>query len=169
MSGNDQPIAAATLRDTIVKPALEAIGLWSAEAEQLVMGTAAQESNLRFVRQFGNGPGRGYFQMEPATHDDCYANYLNFPAQAALKAKVLALRTAGGEPDADELITNHRYAAAMCRVKYRRAPGAIPTDGHGIAQYWKQHYNTLLGAGTVAQFVQNWNHFLTPAPYARID
>ena len=66
------------LRTEIVKPALEAIGYYSPAAEALIMGTAAQESHLKYVKQLGDGPALGLFQMEPATHDDIWANYLRF-------------------------------------------------------------------------------------------
>ena len=51
--------------------------LVSQEAENLLMGTAAQESALgEYIRQLGNGPALGIFQMEPETFDDIVRNYL---------------------------------------------------------------------------------------------
>jgi len=64
--------------------------------------------------------------------------------------------------------TNHQYAAAMARVQYMRVPESIPTDGKGIALYWKTYYNTKLGAGTVADFIANWNRYLAPGLYPTI-
>jgi hypothetical protein len=153
-------------RDMFVKPALDALGAWSLQAEMLVVGTAAQESNLIYTRQIGGGPALGYFQMEPATHNDCWTNYINF--RPPLKAMVLATRIAGGEPNAQEMITDHKYAAAMARVRYMRVADPIPTAGRDIAAYWKQHYNTPLGAGSVDDFVANWNRYLVPALYPAI-
>lgn len=54
-------------RIEIVRPALVTIDLYSDAAENLVMGTAAQESHLDYVKQSGNGPALSLFQMEPAT------------------------------------------------------------------------------------------------------
>jgi hypothetical protein len=65
-------------RALIVRPALESINLWSQQAEDLVMGTAAQESRLIYLRQLGNGPALGLFQMEPATHNDIWVNFLRW-------------------------------------------------------------------------------------------
>ena len=157
---------ATQFRDTIVKPALLALERWSVPAEQLVMGTAAQESQLISTRQSGGGPALGFFQMEPATHDDCWKNFIDF--RPALKSKILSIRSASGIANASELATDHMYAAAMCRVRYMRTPESIPRDGRGLARYWKTHYNTALGAGTIAEFIANWNRLLTPRPYARI-
>jgi hypothetical protein len=46
------------------------------------------------------------------------------------------------------------YAAAMARLRYRRAPGRLPAAGDvaGMAAYWKRHYNTPLGRGVPAEF-----------------
>ena len=60
----------------IVRNALIAINLWSQPAENLVWGTGLQESLYKYDRQMGSGPALGYWQMEPKTHDDCYANFL---------------------------------------------------------------------------------------------
>jgi hypothetical protein len=114
----------------------------------------------------GNGPALGYFQMEPATHDDCWANYIDF--RAPLKAKVMAVRAASGTPNAVEMVTDHKYAAAMARVRYMRISAAIPTVGRDLAAYWKLHYNTPLGAGSADDFVANWNRYLAPKLYPAI-
>ncbi len=64
--------------------------------------------------------------------------------------------------------TDPKYAAAMARVRYLRVKEAIPKDPRDIAAYWKQYYNTPLGAGTVEKFIADWNKILTPQPYAPI-
>ena len=157
---------ATVFRDTIVKPALLALDRWSDPAERLVMGTAAQESGLRYTRRLGGGPALGYFQMEPATHDDCWTNFIDF--RASLKSKILTLRLASGKPNASEMETDHCYAAAMARVRYTRVPASLPSTGRDIAAYWKLYYNTPLGAGSISEFIASWNHLLTPKPYGKI-
>ena len=61
-------------RANIIRPVLLVIGGESRAAENLILGTALQESNLRYLRQLGDGPARGVYQMEPATHDDIWDN-----------------------------------------------------------------------------------------------
>lgn len=158
---------AVAFRDTIVKPALVILDQWSVPAEMLIMGTAAQESRLRFTRQMGGGPALGYFQMEPATHDDCWTSYINF--RPSLRGKVLATRTATNAPRAAEMATDHKYAAAMARIFYMRVPASILASVTDIAAYWKLYYNTPLGAGTIGEFISNWNLLLTPSPYAEVN
>ena len=43
---------------------------------RLVLGTAAVESDLRFLYQIGRGPARGICQMEPATALDIWRNWM---------------------------------------------------------------------------------------------
>jgi hypothetical protein len=152
-------IAPADFLANAVQPAiLKLEGKPNPAAERLLMGTAAHESNFIYTRQLGNGPALGYFQMEPATHDDCWKNYISF--RAGLKAAVLACAPTAGPGTAELMVTNSIYAAAMARVRYMRAPGVIPMDLVGIAHYWKDIYNTPLGAGTTAQFLADWNKYL---------
>lgn len=164
------PIKPTQLRKLVVQPVLVALDLPAQDvAENLIMGTAAHESHLGdYIEQSGGGPALGIFQMEPATLQDCYANYLDY--RADLKAKVdgfLAPQPAksDGTPDKEkQLATNLAYAAALCRIRYYRAPAAMPTDAddvNALAQYWKQYYNTKQGAGTVEQFVSDYNRYLT--------
>ena len=156
------------LREHIIRPALERIGLWSADAEELLMGTCAQESKLgQFHRQMGNGPALGIFQMEPVTHDDCWNNYLKYHAGLALKIKGLVygedvIGDTPVHPPAEILVSNDRYAAAMARVKYLRAPAPIPScqDLIGMDDYWKQHYNTPKGRGTVSEFCDHYVNYV---------
>jgi hypothetical protein len=156
---------AVVFQTTIVKPVLLAMGDWTQASEMLLMGTAAQESLLIHTHQIG-GPALGYFQMEPETYEDCWTNFIN--SRADLKAKVLAIRTSPGPLKAEDMESDPLYAAAMARVHYMRVPAPIPSDPRDIAAYWKLHYNTPLGAGSVSDFIANWNRLLTPAPYAPI-
>ncbi len=141
------------LRDYVVRPALQYIGLWSIAAEQLVLGTALTESRGEYIRQVGGGPALGLWQMEPATHDDIWRWLELRPAsRGELRRAVNDLCTpADITVGASELIGNLWYAAAMCRVFYYRLPDALPPAGDPLtmAKLWKLRYNTYLGAGTV--------------------
>ena len=143
-------------RELIVRPALEAIHLWSHTAEELVLGTALQESRLKYIKQLGRGPALGLFQMEPATHNDIWKNYLKFKPELAGRVAQLShsVRPAS-------MISDMLYAAAMCRVHYRRAPDPLPDAGdfEGQAAMWKKVYNTYLGAGTEEEYLENWHTY----------
>jgi hypothetical protein len=54
------------------------------------------------------------------------------------------------------LVTNLTYACALARIRYWVAPAALPeaNDVWGHARYWKDHYNTHLGAGRPQEYVE---------------
>lgn len=143
----------------VIQPALVAINMYDEAAEQLLLGTALQESILTYTRQIG-GPALSYFQMEPNTHDDIWLNFLRYkPAIAQLIVNLL-----GDQPDASYLETHHQYAAVMCRVHYYRAPARLPSKGDitGMANFWKKYYNTYLGAGKPEEYVAKWVKYVVP-------
>jgi len=65
-------------------------------------------------------------------------------------------------PLEEQLIHNLAYATAIARVIYLRKPEALPAafDIEGLAKYWKDHYNTYLGAGKVEDFVKKLTPFI---------
>lgn len=142
--------------ELVIVPALQSIGFDSPPARELLLGTALQESRLRYLKQLGKGPAMGVFQMEPATHDDIWTNYLSYKPDLASKVAMLAHRRF-----ANSMATDLLYAAAMCRIHYLRVPEALPAAGDtpGQAAYWKEYYNTYLGAGTEDEYLENWEAY----------
>lgn len=128
----------------IVRPALEGAALGGDRAVNLLTGTCMAESGLSWLAQI-NGPAFGIAQMEPATHNDCWANYLRY--QPDIANRILAACGLSGAPDAGAMVWNLRYAVLMARVKYLRAPAHLPvaTDAAALSAYHKQYYNTALG------------------------
>jgi hypothetical protein len=107
------------------------------------------------------GPALGIYQMEPATHDDIHENFIRF--DDGLRGKIKDYNLMAMPIDAaHEMIGNLYYATAMCRIHYLRVPEPIPDYLGGQAQYWKTHYNSEKGAGTVQQYMNNWNRYVTP-------
>jgi hypothetical protein len=147
---------ATQLRELIVRPSLEEVGLHSDAAEDLVMGTAAQESHLMYVKQLGGGPALSLFQIEPATYKDYWDNYLTH--RVDLIADIQKSCGFQGVPEPSRLIWDLKFASIMCRVHYRRISSPLPEHGDiaGYAAYWKKYYNTVHGAGTEEEFVENY-------------
>ncbi len=147
------------LRDLITDTLFE-INMLSESAVNLLMGTAAQESHLgTYIRQI-KGPALGIFQMEPATHNDIWHNYIDY--KKGLERIIMDCALMSHPIDARALIYNLKYAIIMCRLHYRRAPEALPEyyDVAGLAKYWKKYYNTHLGAGTEEEFIKNYERFV---------
>lgn len=149
------------LREEIIKPVLEMLGLYSKNAENLLLGTACQESHAgEYIRQLGckgDVGAFGIYQMELATHNDIWDNFLKYNKPIADKIKMLRIKELS---DSENLLFNLAYATAMCRVHYYRISEKIPDNIYGQAQYWKKYYNTELGKGTIEEYQQNWNRLV---------
>lgn len=150
------------IRSSIVIPALSRLGLYSPPAERLLLGTAAVESNFVNFIQFGGGPARGMFQMEPPTFRDIMDRVLAGARHATLRAAVLA--TAAHQPAGfPELLTNHLFAAAMARAKYFSVGPAIPDRLDDQAQYWWTNYNGRSPHGLKPEdYIAAWHRYCAP-------
>ncbi|WP_422444221.1 hypothetical protein [Endozoicomonas sp. ALB091] len=140
------------LKQWVIKPTLLHLGMHSESAVNLLLGTVAHESKMgAFLKQVG-GPALGIYQIEPATLEDVYKNYLSY--RPSLLKDIEALRAEGMTRD-QSLINNLAYATAIARLVYRRVPEPLPAhdDIAGLAAYWKKHYNTYLGKGNRQQFM----------------
>lgn len=132
------------IKHTIIRPVLDAIHLGGAAAVNLVTGTGLVESGFIHDRQIG-GPALGWFQMEPATHDDIWLNFLRY--RPNLANRILAASGLTGLPGAERLVENRAYSVCMCRAQYLRTPERLPsaTDAAALSAYHKRYYNTALG------------------------
>ena len=143
-------------RADILRPTLEGMGReYTGEAaENLILGTIAQESGFRYIRQI-NGPALGLIQMEPATLEDLYDNYL-FSRWPSTKAVDQWLAP---KPSMQvQLQSNLAYMCAVCRMQYWRQPFTMPKsdDIERLAWVWKTFWNTARGRGSVSAFILNY-------------
>lgn len=143
----------------LIADTLEEIDLYSEDAVNLLMGTAAQESAFgTYIKQLKSGPAVGVFQMEPNTFNDITNNYLRL-GRTKLQMKIG--RISGVSMwNSSAMVYNLKFAIIMCRVHYLRVPKPLPTDLSGYANYWKDHYNTHLGAGTTEEFIHNYKKYV---------
>jgi len=138
------------LTDHVIVPVLKDYGLHSDAVVELLLGTAAVESRLgTYIAQLG-GPALGIYQMEPATHDDIWDNYIDHRSGLRLAIEY----EFGKAPSADRLVYDLRYATLMARLHYLRVRERLPESGDidEQARYWKTYYNTINGAGSVTAF-----------------
>jgi hypothetical protein len=143
----------------LIRDTLTPLNLYSADAEELLCATCAQESHLGEYRHQVHGPAVGIFQMEPEDFDDIWTNFLAYHFDLAT-----ALRGLSGQlsPNASDMQNNDPFAIAMCRAHYERMPGALPSasDLDGLWAYYKAHYNTPAGAATQDEFVANYQRYV---------
>jgi hypothetical protein len=146
------------LRLLIIRPTLLSLGLHSPEAEELMMGTCAQESKGGTYLKQVQGIALGAWQMEPTTHDDIWARYLPHQTiKCSLMVNHCQIRT---KPDANIMIYHLTYACSMARLAYARHNEVIPKTIEEQATYWKRFYNTGKGAGEVDEYVKNYQLFV---------
>ncbi len=142
----------------LITRTLKEVNLYSEDAVNLIMGTAAQESGFgKYIRQLGKGPALGIFQMEPNTFNDILINYLPSNPQL-IKAIKEATQREVIQPEMIEW--DIKLAIIMTRVHYLRVPYPLPSTIDGYAKYWKKYYNTYLGAGTEEEYVRNYNKYI---------
>lgn len=152
------------LLDLVVMPVLTRLtpNTDVTSAAQLMMGTAAQESNCGSYIAQVHGPALGVWQMEPATHDDIWANFIvRSPLLKKMTADLVSHILADGPttiPSPLQMTGNLYYACAMARMLYLRQPEHLPQTGDTArqARYYKRYYNTPAGAATEAQYIRNF-------------
>ena len=152
---------ADTLRLVVVRPTLKHLGMWSEAAEELMMGTLAQESAMgKFYKQIGGGPAVGFFQVEPNTEEDVWETFLQYQSDTRTKITELVNLCPGTD---DPLMSNPAYTCAIARCVYYRQAEALPAadDTAGLAAYWKKYYNTVHGKGTVTEFIHNYKKMVS--------
>lgn len=163
----------AQLAYFVVQPALAYIaggelpGFSAPAAVQLVLGTAAVESQFRHLDQITSaddrtwGPAYGLWQVEQETLDDIFDNFLG--TRSGLRRRVKDL-VAPWPNRTIQLATNLAFAAVICRLVYWRSPQPLPApdDVEAQARMWKQVYNTPLGAGHPDKYVERYRQLVAP-------
>ena len=152
-------ISPPQVRYLIVYPVLNLLALHKTTDQreasmQLLMGTAMQESGCGdYIAQVG-GPALGVWQMESPTFDAVTnwtgRNRVDIAAKIDLHF---------GPAVCGNLPGNLYLACAYARMLYFSVPAALPAKGDvaGQAAYYKQYYNSPLGAATVEEFTDNWH------------
>lgn len=132
--------------------------LYSDDAVELLMLTAAQESHCgRYLEQI-KGPALGIFQMEPASYWDLvYRLSIHNPElhMAVTEWNLLAIE------DDLEMRGNIPLQIVMARAYYYKRPGKLPAADNvpAMAGYYKQHWNTYLGKATVEEAKENYKKY----------
>jgi len=146
------------LRDHVIIPTLTNIGpqFNTKAAVNLLIGTAAVESDMGKYLIQNDGPALGIYQMEPATFKDITINFIQYKP---LLRNIVSQFSGEKPAQPDAMVGNLYLATAMARIHYFRVAEPLP-DGNNIidlANYWKKYYNTHLGKGTPEKFLKKWN------------
>jgi hypothetical protein len=158
------------LRTLVIRPTLKHLRAWSPGVENLLLGTAAQESQLGFHLKQGRRHGLGIYQIPPHTHREIWDNYLiNHPALAS-KVRGLASQRDFLQHPHSELATNLRYATAIAWLIYR-ASGADcveATDIRRMAYLWHQYFHHGPSA-SARDFVRSYGLLIKDSQPAQVS
>lgn len=161
---------AEQLIGTIIYPALKTINRADLDSIAIVIGTAAQETNLgqSIIQDYYHFDsnistfegGLGLWQMQRGDHNYIVDSYLAKDVGAGN-----TIKNVHGDFYAEKLIYNLRYAAIFCRLHYFTKPGNLPSylDIPGMAAYYKKWYNTPEGKATEQDFIDNYKNLVAPA------
>ncbi len=150
----DRMVSKTQLRG-LIRSVLKSVDLYSEDAVELLMMTAATESKLgTYIKQV-NGPALGIFQMEPRTEDDLWENYLRYKGGLDVTIDVYATYLKG------ELEWNMGYAIVMARIHYLRVKEKLPDSGdkEAMARYYKKYWNTPKGKATVEKAIKDYERY----------
>lgn len=146
---------AQQLKELVIEPVLQDIGLYSEVAVNLLLGTAAQESRMGYYIKQVKGPACGIYQIEPET-----ANWLLNKYGDKSEHYLNEVHTVE-----EQLVFDLAIQTVICRLKYYSIKEPLPDDPNDVwklANYWKKYYNTHLGKGTPEEFVANYRRHVDP-------
>lgn len=162
------------LREEIIDPTLRALDMHSVVAADLLLGIAAHESGgFRHLRQSPAGPGVSLYQFEPWVAADVVVRYLDTRPDLRERLEDVAWPLVSSTVDWNDvdlpalrtkLIVDLRFATAVARLRLWMIPERLPrrpsrptmTYVEALGRYWKRHWNTERGAGTVDAFARSW-------------
>ena len=138
-------------------------------AADMLYETAVHESDLlRYRRQVitskgkrvEKGVGRSIFMVEPTTAKDLVswagkkpkAMKLLTSTSGLTKKKLLSMSK---DELANYLMSHDHFAAAMARLRYVWAPGAIPSTKGERAKYWSKYYQTKNDPALTKKFLND--------------
>lgn len=134
----------------------------SRAAENLLLGTAAQESamgmHLKARRHLG------LYHITPLTHRAVWDRYLvNFPDLAS-KVRGLASQQTFLQDPHGELLSNLKYATAIAWMIYKRAAKPLPAadDIRGLATHWHKYFHPR-PEGDIEAFIYNYRKWVSGA------
>lgn len=141
-----KPISAPLFRQW-VRQTLQDVWLWQEPAEELLMGTCAQESLFGTYRHQIGGPAHGVMQVELATFTWLRDKYKNHYPE--LKSY-----------NFEDLIDNDRASILVARLKYLTINEPIPDTLVGQAAYWNRYYNCNPRYGTDEEYIRHYRKYV---------
>ncbi len=152
-------ICARELRSLVIRPTLKHLKLWSPAAEELLLGTAAQESGLGEHLKMDNHRALGIYQITPRMHRNIWDNYLARQPELASRVRGLASQHEFLQHPHAELATNLAYATAVAMMVYLRRGTLLPSGTQNsparLGRCWHNNFHSK-PQGTVGDFIDHY-------------
>ncbi len=150
---------AEQLENLIIKPALQDLVMYCENAVELLLFTCACESDGGTYLHQVKGPALGIYQMEPATYNDIWHNFILM--RPNIKLQLIHSFEAGRIPPEDRLVYDLRYATAIARIHYARVQEPLPLANDVVALYlyYKKYYNTEKGKANYNESIDKYLKF----------
>ncbi len=163
-------ICARELRHLVIRPTLKHLKLWSPGAENLLLGTAAQESGLGEHLQREQHRALGIYQITPRMHRNVWDKFLARQPNLASKVRGLASQHEFLHHPHAELATNLSYATAVAMMVYLRTGKILPpeasNDPNRLGHWWRKNFHGS-PQGTVNDFVSHYNDLILESEESR--
>ena len=148
------------MRNLVIRDTLKYLGAWSLAMENLLLGTAAQESDLG--EHVKTGRLLGIYQISAATHRKVWDKYLIQYPELASRVRGLASQRGFLEKPHAELVGNLKYATAIAWLVYKRCgktlnPNATPQE---LAAFWYRHFHAR-ARGSERDFVRAYKALIS--------
>ena len=152
-------IAAKELSLYVIRPTLLYMGQDNPDAEALLLGIAASQSNLGSALH--DRRGHGLYCIREARHAALWDQYLAQDPDLASLVRGLASQHAFLSSPHLELTVNLRYATAIAWLLIEEQKLAIPTADNllGMARIWRQAFEPQ---GRLRDFTDAWRTSVTP-------
>ena len=139
----------------VIRTTLKQLGDWSPAAENLLLGTALQESGRN--ARLREGRRLGIYRISPAAHRAVWDKYLVGDPELASRVRGLAGQHGFLCDPHGELVTNLKYATAIAWMIYRRHGRELPDAGDiaGLARHWHRHFHRR-PSGSAEDFVSSY-------------
>ncbi len=136
-------IYVSDLRELIIKPCLESLGDYSETAENLLAGTAAQESQLGQQCYCTQTQGLGIYRITAEKHVEVWDKYLIQYPDLASRVRGFASQQQFLKKPHAELISNLSYATAIAWMVYRAngVDTCKTAEVNNLAQLWAAHFD----------------------------
>lgn len=146
---------ASDLRQLVIRTTLKYLHQWSPAAENLLVGTAIQESGAGFCIK--EGRQLGLYHISPSAHRAVWDHYLIHHPEMASDIRGLASQHAFLSDPHGELVTNLKYATAIAWSIYCKAGKPLPAadDLEGLSRFWHSHFHHR-PSGTAKDFIRNY-------------